>query len=54
MFEDEMTEEHMARTEEDYQRATRQEIHDSKVDEMRAMTVAMQGLVLAMMENHDQ
>lgn len=54
MFEDEMTEEHMARTEEDYQRVTRQEIHDGKIDEMRTMTVTMQDLVRGMMEDHTQ
>ena len=49
-FEDEMTEEHLARTEEDYQRVTRQEVHDGLMDEARALTGAILSLADAMME----
>ena len=50
LFEDEMTEEHVARTEDDYQRVTRQEIHDGLMDEARALTGAVLSLSDAMME----
>ena len=45
MFEDEMTEEHLATTAEEYYRVTRQEIHDEKLACARAYISALEGLV---------
>ncbi len=45
MFEDEMTEEHMVRTAEEYYRVTEQEKHEEKLAEARAYIAALEGLI---------
>jgi spore coat protein CotH len=46
MFEDEMTEDHIVRTIEEYDRVTQQEIHDEQIAAMRAYISALEAQVL--------
>ncbi|WP_156927854.1 hypothetical protein [Bradyrhizobium sp. Tv2a-2] len=47
MFEDEMTEEHIARTEAEYRAVTRQEVRDQKLADDRAHQRALAGATIA-------
>jgi len=44
LFEDEMTEEHMAHGESEYQRTTWAEVHDEKLAQMRALVASLEAL----------
>lgn len=44
MFEDEMTEEHEVRTDEEYRRLVEAEIHEEHVARMQGLARAMEGL----------
>ena len=45
MFEDEMTEEHLARTGDEYRRVTEQDKHDEQIAIMRAYIVSLEATV---------
>jgi hypothetical protein len=47
MFEDEMTEDHIARTEAEYRRVTRQEVKEQELADERALAAALRSEVVA-------
>lgn len=51
MFEDEMTEDHMARTEAEYQRVTEQEIMDEKLAQFKALAAGIAGVAASLCRN---